>query len=147
MWWPSWPGSKQKVNVSRDTPNPLISILWTREGLTIPTGWMRRLRQRADRTKRTSEPMKWSELAQSCLTLCDPMDCRSPGSSVHGILQARILEWVAISFSRGSSQPRDQTQISCLAGGFFTIWATREAQEIRETEVIRGSVVCSGKVN
>ena len=48
-----------------------------------------------------------SEVAQSCLTLCDPMDCSPPGSSVHGILQARILEWVAISFSRGSSQPRD----------------------------------------
>ena len=46
-------------------------------------------------------------VAQSCLTLCDPMDCRPPGSSVHGILQARILEWVAVPFSRGSSQPRD----------------------------------------
>ena len=48
-------------------------------------------------------------VTQSCSTLCDPMDCGPPGSSVHGILQARILEWVAISFSRGSSQPRDQT--------------------------------------
>ena len=61
-------------------------------------------------------------------TLCDPMDCSPPGSSVHGILQARILEWVAISFSRGSSQPRDRTQVSCIAGRFFTIWATREAE-------------------
>ena len=59
--------------------------------------------------------------------LCDPMDSSLPGSSVHGILQARILEWVAIHFSRGSSQPRDRTQISCIAGGFFTIWATRDA--------------------
>ena len=49
--------------------------------------------------------------------------------TVHGILQARILEWVAYPFSRGSSQPRDQTQISHIAGGFFTIWATRETQE------------------
>ena len=49
---------------------------------------------------------------QSCLTLCDPMDCSPPGSSVHGILQARILEWVSLSSSRGSSQPRDQTQVS-----------------------------------
>ena len=49
-----------------------------------------------------------------------------PGSSVHGILQARIVEWVAVSFSRGSSQPRDWTQVSCIAGGFFTIWATRK---------------------
>ena len=55
------------------------------------------------------------------------MDCNPPGSSVHGILQARILEWVAISSSRGSSQPRDQIQVSCSAGGFFTIQATREA--------------------
>ena len=51
------------------------------------------------------------------------MDCSLPGSSVHGILQARILEWIAISFSRGSSWPRDQTQISCIAGRFFAIWA------------------------
>ena len=53
-------------------------------------------------------------VTQSCLTLCNAMDCISPGSSVHGILQARIMEWVAIPFSRGSSQPRDQTSISCL---------------------------------
>ena len=59
-------------------------------------------------------------VAQLCPTLCDPMDCSPPGSSVHGISQARILEWVAISFSRGSSQPRDQTRVSCTAGKFFT---------------------------
>ena len=51
-------------------------------------------------------------LAQSCLTLCDPMHCSLPGSSVHGILQARILEWVALPSSGGSSQPRDQTHVS-----------------------------------
>ena len=66
-------------------------------------------------------------VAQSCLTLCDPRDCSPPGSSVHEIFQARILEWVAIFFSRGSSQPRDQTQVSCTAGRFFTDRATREA--------------------
>ena len=66
-------------------------------------------------------------VAQSCPTLCDPVDCSLSGSFVHGILQARILEWIAIPFSRGSSQPRDQTQASHIAGGFFTIWATREA--------------------
>ena len=60
--------------------------------------------------------------AQSCLTLCDLMD-----SPIHGILQARILEWVAFPFSRGSSQPRDRTQVSHIAGRFFTNWATREA--------------------
>ena len=60
------------------------------------------------------------------LTLSNPMDCNPPGSSVHGISQARILECVAISFSRGSSQPRDWTRVSCIAGRLFTIWATRE---------------------
>ena len=64
--------------------------------------------------------------AQSCLTLCNPMNYSPPGSSVHGILQARILEWVAIPFSRGSSWSRDWPQVSHIAGGFFTIWATRE---------------------
>ena len=58
-------------------------------------------------------------VVQLCLTLCDPMDCSSPGSSVHGILQARILEYVAIPFSRGSSQPRDQTQVSGIAEGIL----------------------------
>ena len=62
-----------------------------------------------------------SEVTQSCLTLCDPMDCSLPSSSVHGIFQARTLEWVAISFSRGSFQPRDRTQISHTAGRRFTV--------------------------
>ena len=68
-------------------------------------------------------------VAQLWLTLCDPIDCSPPGSYVHGVLQARILEWVAMSSSRGSSQPRDQTQVSCIAGGVFAVWATREALE------------------
>ena len=61
------------------------------------------------------------KVTQSCQTLCDPMDY-----TVHRILQARILEWVAFPFSRGSSLPRDQTQVSHIADGFFTSWATRE---------------------
>ena len=61
-------------------------------------------------------------VAQLRPTLCDPMDYSLPGSSVHGILQARILEWVAISSSRGSCRPRNQTQVSCIAGRFFTNW-------------------------
>ena len=60
-------------------------------------------------------------VAQSCPILCDPMDCSPPGSSVHGISQARILEWVAIPFSRGSSRPRVWTWVSCIAGRFFTV--------------------------
>ena len=69
---------------------------------------------------------EWSEVkvSQSYSTLWDPTDY-----TVHGILQARILEWVAFPFPRGSSQPRDQTQVSPIAGEFFTSWATREAQE------------------
>ena len=64
--------------------------------------------------------------AQSFPTLCDPVDCSPPGSSVHGIFQARILAWVAISFSRGSSRPGDWTRVSCIAGRLFTMWAKQE---------------------
>ena len=66
-------------------------------------------------------------VAQLCATLFDPIDWDPPSSSVHGILQARILEWVAIPFSRGSSQPRGRTWVSCIAGRHFILWATREA--------------------
>ena len=66
---------------------------------------------------------------QPCPTLCDPMGSL-PGSSVHGILQARILQWVAMPSSRGSSQPQGPNQVSCIAGRFFTIRATREAQNL-----------------
>ena len=59
-------------------------------------------------------------VTQWCLTLCDPMDCSLPGSSIHGVFQARILEWVAMSFSRGFSWPMDWTCVSCSAGRFFT---------------------------
>ena len=64
---------------------------------------------------------------QSCPTFCGSVDCSPLGSSVHGILQARILEWVAIPFSRGSSGPRDRTWVSCIACRFFTARATKEA--------------------
>ena len=86
-----------------------------------------------------------SEVTQSCPTLCDLVDCSLPGSSVHGIFQARVLEWVAISFSRGSSQPRDRTQVSCIAGRHFTLWAAREVlygawRRINNQEVKRRAV-------
>ena len=67
-----------------------------------------------------------SEVAQLRLTLCDPKDCSLPGSSVHGIFQVRVLEWVAISFSKGSFQPKDRTWVSPIADRCFTLWATRE---------------------
>ena len=72
-------------------------------------------------------------ITQSCPTLCDPMHCSPPGSSVYGIVQSRILDWIAIPFSRGSSWPRDRTCISwasCMVGGFFTFWVTGEVQEV-----------------
>ena len=65
---------------------------------------------------------------QSCLTMCNPIDSSPPGSTIRGILQARTLEWVAISFSRRSSWPRDWTPGSCITGRLFTIWVTRETQ-------------------
>ena len=70
------------------------------------------------------------QIAQSCLILCNPVDCNPPGSSVHRILQATILVWVAISLSRGSSQPRDRTWVSCsscIAGRFFTTVVKEES--------------------
>ena len=80
-------------------------------------------------------------VAQWCPTLCDPMDCSLPGSSIHGIFQARILEWVAVPFSRVSSESRDQSQVSCIAGRFITIWASRESLQ-RYKYLLSGS---SGK--
>ena len=74
-------------------------------------------------------------VAQLCPTLCNPMDYSLPGSSIHWIFQARILDWVAISFSRVSSRPRDWTQVSCIAGRCFTIWTTRETYAVRKTLV------------
>ena len=76
-------------------------------------------------TELSGKGRKWSRSVFP--TLCDRMDCSLPGSSVHGIFQARILEWVAISFSRRSSPPRGWTRVSRLVGRWFTVWATREA--------------------
>ena len=82
----------------------------------------------ADSLPLNRQGVKWSEVkgTESCLTLCDPMDC-----TVHGILQAIILEWVAFPFSSRSSQPRDPTQVSHISGRFFTSWATREALQTK----------------
>ena len=76
-------------------------------------------------------------VSQSCPALWEPMDCSLPESSVYGILQARIMEWVAIHFYRGSSWPTDRTQVSCIAGIFFTVWATREAPRWQKGMLLR----------
>ena len=78
--------------------------------------------------------------AQSCLTLCDPMDCSLPGSSIHGIFQALVLEWVAFSFSRGSSWPRDQTQVSHIESNSFP---SLFYGPVYDGNLISGSSVCS----
>ena len=90
--------------------------------------------QTAEKRREKRKERKISEVIQSSLTPCNPMDCSLPGSSVHGIFQARVLEWVAISFSRGSPQRRDQTWVSRIAGRCFTIWANRETQPGKRRE-------------
>ena len=102
-----YPNYVKNLQLNKTTQNMTkYSRYFTKEGIEMDSKPM----------KRCSPPLVVSEVkvAQSCLTLCDPMD-----HTVHGILQARILEWVAIPFSRGSSQPRDRTQVSHIADGFF----------------------------
>ena len=140
--WMEEPGGLQSMGSQRDTTERLhfhfsLSCIGEWNGGSSILAW---------RIPGTGEPgglpsiglhrveHDWSNLAaaaavvvlvtQSCLTLCDPMNCNPPGFSVHGILQARILEWIAIPFFRGSSRLRDRTGVSCIAGRFFTIWAT-----------------------
>ena len=76
------------------------------------------------------------KVAQSCPTLCNPVDCSLSASSIRGIFQARILEWVAISFSRGCSRPRDWTQVSHITGRCFTVWASKEAFKVWSTGIL-----------
>ena len=112
-WWTGRPGVLQSMGLQRVGPDWATELTdWWEPGVTCAVRFV----------------------AQSCPTLCDHMHCSPPGSSVHGILQARILQWVAMPSSRGSSQARDQTQVSRIADGFFTIWATREAQWILRSE-------------
>ena len=118
------------------TANQFLTRMWQYDNWWWPAQWL-----------------DWEEaptcvlVAQSCLTLCDPLDCSLQGSSVHGIFQMKIVEWVAISFSRGSSRLRDQTQVSCIVGRLFTTWASREASLIHtklapKNRYCRSLVVC-----
>ena len=88
---------------------------------TLKSDWLYSLQPKMEKL------YEWvSEVIQSCPTLCDPMDCSLLGSYIHGIFQSRIMEWVAISFSGRSSQPRDGTWVSRIVGRRFTVWANRE---------------------
>ena len=96
--------------------------------------------------------VQFSSVAQSCPSLWDPMDCSLPHFSIHGIFQARVLEWVAISSSRGSSWPRARTWVSCIVGRHcgFTVWATTEVRRcltvegisVKESEFKRSKILC-----
>ena len=90
--------------------------------------------------------VKWSEVAQSCLTLCEPMGCSLPGSSVHGIFQAIVLEWIAISFSGGSSQSRERTRVSHTVDRRFTVWATAPLLLHLDTGFLNTHVSMGGEV-
>ena len=104
-----------------------VKVKWLSRVLLLATPWT--VAHQAPPSRGFSRQEYWSGVPlpslvlshQTCPTLCDPMDCNPPGSSVHGILQAGILEWVAMPSPRGSSQLKDQTEVSCIAGGFFTI--------------------------
>ena len=101
-------------------------------GVPLPSPWQIWKPPNEVKPYRLHIPLHYATIlllvTKSCLTLCNPMDYSPQGSSVPGISQARILEWVAIPFTRGSSQPRDRTQVSHIAGRYFTSWATGEAQ-------------------
>ena len=119
------------------SPSPTVSrrLLWKSHGLnSVKFKLIVHTTDGSVSRKKMQSPIHvvtdlMAEFAESCPTLCDPVDCSPPGSSIHGILQARILEWGAISFSRGSSQPRDWTQVSCIAGRRFNHWATEAGQQ------------------
>ena len=116
------------------TKNPPIYCPWQRAESFLYVSWSFQAQFHQERNP--PEPYfyiyNWDVscvlVTQSCPTLCDPMDCSPPGFSVHGILQARILEWIAIPFTRGTSQPRDRTLVSCIAGRLFTVWATGKSK-------------------
>ena len=115
-------------------PTPLLlpgKIPWTEEpgGLQrVRHDWAMITQYTVIQQSHCNTMTLWREVAQSCPTLCDPMDCSLSGFTVHGIFQARVLEWIAIFFSRGSSQHRNRTRVSLIAGRCFTGWATREAE-------------------
>ena len=117
MWLPQWLSGKEPAyQCKRCRFNPWVGkILWRRKWQHTPV-----FLPGKSYGQRSLAGYSQVKVTQLCLTLCDTMDCSLPGSSIHGIFQARVLEWVAISFSRGSSRPRDWTQVSRIVGRRFT---------------------------
>ena len=126
----AWCAAVHEVTKSWTWLSDSTELNWTSMGSSLPMNWAhvsyigRWILCHWATWEALIYPLKVE--VKSCPTLRDPMDCSLPGSSAHGIFQARVLEWLAISFSRGSSQPMDQTQVSHIVGRCFTVWATRE---------------------
>ena len=113
-----WAGRGQRVTITYIKPGA-ETARYPAPGYPIQAQRQRQKGSRKERKLKTSlQGESESEVTQSCPTLCDPVDC---SSSTHGILQARVLEWAAIAFSRGSSRPRDRTRVSCFANRRFTL--------------------------
>ena len=110
-----------------ETMETVTDFIFSGSKITADGDCSHKIKRRLLLERKVMTNLMWCEVIQSCSTLCDPMDCNIPRSSIHGIFPARVLEGVAISFSRGSSQPRDRTQVSHIACRHFTVWATREA--------------------
>ena len=119
----SWPGP-QNLRVESPLLSYKVRVTMGNDLNKAEKHYLQLLRHLLQRLLSESE----SEVTQSCPTLCNPMDCSLPGFSVHGIFQAKILEWGAISFSKRSAQPRDWTPVSHIVGRRFTVWATREVR-------------------
>ena len=133
--WIEEPGGLQSMGSQRVRHSWATNILWKDQVEKVE-----------DNSRHDKMQSKGSGVAQSWLTLYDPMDYSLSGSSVHGIFQARVLEWVAISFSRGSSQPRNRNRVSSTAGRRFTSWATREALKSKGKGVWESIEISSRKL-
>ena len=133
--WIEEPGGLQSMGSQRVRHSWATNVLWKDQVEKVE-----------DNSRHNKMQSKGSGVTQSWLTLYDPMDCSLSGSSVHGIFQAKVLEWVAISFSRGSSQPRNRNRVSCIAGRRFTSWATREALKSKGKEVWESIEISSRKL-
>ena len=119
-----WTARRSNQSILKEiSPEQSLEVLI----LKLKLHYFDHLMQRTDSLEKTLTWYWRSEVTQLCPTLCNPVDCSLPDSSIYGLFQARTLEWVIISFFRGSFQPGVQTWVSCIADRCFTMWATREA--------------------